>query len=74
MKKIIEYQRNSPFCHLKKELTPHDIVSRIMRKDNYFIALVESGIIDISFFTKRFFNVYFEWVIRQGILDVLYDS
>lgn len=47
-----------------------------MRKDNYFIALVESGILDIRVLNEKswFFNVYFEWVIRSAILNFIYDE
>lgn len=46
-----------------------------MRKDNYFIALVESGILDVYIWGKqRYFNVYFEWVIWSAILNFMFDE
>ena len=46
-----------------------------MRMDNYIIALVESGILDINLTKRwRFFNIYLEQAIRVSILDGLFDS
>ncbi|KAL3686025.1 hypothetical protein R1sor_004047 [Riccia sorocarpa] len=45
--KLVEVQRRQRLC-IVKELSAHDIVSRIMRKDNYMIGLLNKGVIALE--------------------------
>lgn len=44
--KLISLQRTEGFCRIKENITKFDIVSRIMRQENYLIALFSNGLID----------------------------
>ncbi|OAE25942.1 hypothetical protein AXG93_1712s1200 [Marchantia polymorpha subsp. ruderalis] len=45
--KLVEVQRRQRLC-IVKELSAHDIVSRIMRKDNYLIGLLNKGVLALE--------------------------
>ena len=50
--RIVEVQQNLRLC-IKRDLTEHDIVSRIMRRDNYLIgapptALQPKSLLDVD--------------------------
>jgi len=44
--KLISLQKTEGFCRIKENITKFDIVSRMMRQENYLIALFSNGIID----------------------------
>lgn len=77
--KFMELQKKMKFCLMKDELTPHDIINRIMRKENYMIALYSDKIIDLSitlpiFKRKIFFSKQLEWNINKCILNYIFDG
>ena len=51
-----------------ESLTPHIIVSEIMRKENYWIALVSNNIFEIR---KTFYSNYLEWMINLCFLKFI---
>lgn len=46
LKRLIHLQKVEGFCRIKENITKYDIISRIMRQDNYMIALFSNNIID----------------------------
>lgn len=59
--KLISLQKTEGFCRIKENITKFDIVSRIMRQENYLIALFSNGIID----TKLSFSLNLKVPIWQ---------
>lgn len=62
----------------KKRLDAHDIANRLMRKDNYFIALINKDILNftlpIPFLGNRtFFSRTLEWYLNFVIIDFVFD-
>lgn len=59
--------------------SPFEITNRIMRKENYFIALINKNIIDfnfnIPFYGKyNYFTQILEWALHITIIDFLFDK
>lgn len=62
----------------KKRLDAHDIANRLMRKENYFIALVNKDVLDFSlpvplFGRRTFFSRTLEWYLNFVIIDFVFD-
>jgi autophagy-related protein 9 len=45
--KIVKLQRHQRLC-IVRQLSAHDIVSRIMRKENYMIGLLNKGVLALT--------------------------
>lgn len=63
----------------KSRMDAHDIANRIMRKENYFIALVNKDILDVTlplpFLRHRqLYSRNLEWNINQCILGYMFNS
>jgi autophagy-related protein 9 len=63
----------------KQRMDAHDIANRLMRKDNYYIAMVNKDILDCSinipFLGKRqFFTRTVEWNLHLAITDFVFDQ
>lgn len=66
----------------KDKLTEHDIVLRIMRKENYLIALINKNCLDIHvpwwatpFMSERLFlTKSLEWFLSFCILEFMFDN
>lgn len=43
------HRRDSRIMRLTDQVTAHDIASRIMRRDNYLIAMIENKVLDVHF-------------------------
>lgn len=73
--KLIEISDNKLFTKINKL----DIINRIMRKNNYFIAMVDLNILDLNiyipFYGKySFLSKYLEWNIHKCISNFIFDS
>ncbi|CAN6461544.1 unnamed protein product [Victoria cruziana] len=44
LEKIIQLQSSQPLC-VVKDLSAHDVIMRIMRKENYLIAMINKGVL-----------------------------
>lgn len=73
----------SKLCNLNNihniKPTPFEITNRIMRKENYFIALINKNIIDfnldIPFYGKyNYFTQILEWTLHITIIDFFFDK
>jgi len=63
----------------KQRMDAHDIANRLMRKENYMIAMVNKDILDmtlpIPFLRNRqLFTRTLEWNINQCIMDYVFNS
>jgi autophagy-related protein 9 len=63
----------------KQRMDAHDIANRLMRKENYIIAMFNKEILDmtlpIPFLGRRqFFSRTLEWNIYQCIIDFVFNS
>lgn len=62
---------------VKHTLTPLDIANRIMRKDNYFMAMVNKEIIDLRLpclSTKPILTRTMEWNLNYCIMNHMFDA
>lgn len=63
----------------KQRMDAHDIANRLMRTDNYYIAMINKDILDcgiyIPFIGKRqFFTRCMEWNLQFAITDLIFDK
>lgn len=63
----------------KQRMDAHDIANRLMRRDNYLIALINKDILDLTLpwpFLKRrqLFSRTMEWNLSFCILDYVFDN
>lgn len=63
----------------KQRMDAHDIANRLMRKENYYIAMVNKDVLDcginIPFLGKRqFFTRTVEWNLHLAITDFVFDQ
>ncbi|KAG7667053.1 hypothetical protein Ndes2526B_g04460 [Nannochloris sp. 'desiccata'] len=76
--RLVAAQRSVRLC-ISKDLTEHDIVSRIMRKDNYLIGMLNKGVLALHIplpglqghvlLTKTV-----QWNLRWCVLDAMFDE
>lgn len=73
MDKIIQHQKVTNFCQMRKELTPHDIANFIMRKDNFLIGLINKDRIvsnvEICGYKFDVFSKSLEWYLHVFVID-----
>lgn len=62
----------------KKKLNAHDVANRLMREENYMIALFNRKILSqplkLPFFNTYFLTKTMEWNLKLCIFDFLFDS
>jgi autophagy-related protein 9 len=63
----------------KQRMDAHDIANRIMRQDNYFIAMINRDVLDLSvpmpFLRNRvFLTRILEWNINLCIMKYVFDE
>lgn len=63
----------------KERLDAHDIANRLMRRENFLIALINKDILDLSiplpFFSRRqFLSRLLEWTLNFSIMDFVFDE
>lgn len=65
----------------KQRMDPHDIANRIMRKENFFIAMINKNILDFRipipsqrFQEFNFFTRTLEWSISLCIMDFVFNE
>jgi autophagy-related protein 9 len=76
--RLVTAQRTVRLC-ISKDLTEHDIVSRIMRKDNYLIGMLNKGVLALNvpipglrghvLLTKTV-----QWNLRWCVLDAMFNE
>jgi autophagy-related protein 9 len=65
--------------HAKQRMDAHDIANRIMRKDNYLIALINKDILDLNIPVpflgdRQLFSSTLGWNIGQSIMDFVFSD
>ncbi|KAH6982782.1 autophagy protein Apg9-domain-containing protein [Ilyonectria sp. MPI-CAGE-AT-0026] len=63
----------------KERLDAHDIANRLMRKDNYLIAMINKDVLDLSlpvpfFGGRQLFSKTMEWYLHYCILDMAFNE
>lgn len=63
----------------KERLDAHDIANRLMRRENYLIALFNKEILDLTlpvpfFRTRQIFSQTIEWNLNYCILDLIFNE
>lgn len=63
----------------KQRMDAHDIANRLMRRDNYYIALINKEILDLQlqlpvFGTRHFYSKSLEWCISFCFENFIFDS
>lgn len=63
----------------KERLDAHDIANRLMRRENFLIALINKDVLDLSiplpFFSGRqFLSRLLEWTLNFSIMDFVFDE
>ena len=71
-------QKTTRLC-IVRDLTEHDIVSRIMRKDNYLIGMLNRGVLALHIALpglrpKFMLTKTLEWNLQWCILDAMFDD
>ncbi len=79
LERLIELQKTENFCRVKENLTKFDIIARILRKENYLIAMISNSILDLDFKIKipfkktekkiNFFSNYFYNNLSECIIN-----
>jgi autophagy-related protein 9 len=63
----------------KERLDAHDIANRIMRQENYLIAMINKDILNFTLPIPvlrghQFFSQTLEWYIKFGVLDMVFND
>ncbi|KAH7325131.1 autophagy protein Apg9-domain-containing protein [Stachybotrys elegans] len=63
----------------KERLDAHDIANRLMRKENYLIAMINKDVLDLSLPVpflrgRQLFSKTMEWYLHYGILDMAFNE
>lgn len=63
----------------KERLDAHDIANRLMRRENYMIAMINKDILDLTlpipfFRNRQLFSRALEWNIQQCVMDYVFNS
>ncbi|KAI1489689.1 autophagy protein Apg9 [Biscogniauxia mediterranea] len=63
----------------KERLDAHDIANRLMRRENYIIALFNKDILDLTaplpfLNSRQLFSKSLEWTVQFGVLDLVFNE
>lgn len=63
----------------KERLDAHDIANRLMRRENFLIALINKDVLDLSiplplFSGRQFLSRLLEWTLNFSIMDFVFDE
>lgn len=63
----------------KERLDAHDIANRLMRKENYLIAMINKDVLNFSLpipfmHGRQLFSKTMEWYLHYGILDMAFNE
>ena len=67
------------FTQSKQRMDAHDIANRLMRKDNYMIAMINKEVLDTTLAlpvlgNRQFFTRTLEWHLNYCIMDYVFNS
>lgn len=74
----LQAQKSTRLC-IVRDLTEHDIVSRIMRKENYLIGMLNRGVLALHVAlpwirTRFMLTKTLEWNLHWCLLDSMFDD
>jgi autophagy-related protein 9 len=74
-----EYMKKYLGSQSKQRLDAHDIANRLMRKENYLIALFNKEILDLTLPVpflrgRQFFSRILEWTLHYSIIDLMFNE
>ncbi|XXH01136.1 Fe(2+) transporter [Hypoxylon texense] len=63
----------------KERLDAHDIANRLMRRENYIIALFNKDVLDLTapipfLRNRQLFSKSLEWTVKFGVLDLVFNE
>ncbi|KAI8956749.1 APG9-domain-containing protein [Daldinia sp. FL1419] len=63
----------------KERLDAHDIANRLMRRENYIIALFNKDVLDLTapipfLRNRQLFSKSLEWTVQFGVLDLVFNE
>ncbi|KXJ90610.1 autophagy protein Apg9-domain-containing protein [Microdochium bolleyi] len=79
-RRFLSKQLGPHMAHQGKErLDAHDIANRLMRRENYIIALFNKDVLNltapIAFIRRRqWFSRTLEWTVQFGVLDLIFND
>ena len=76
---IKEKHRRFMGSQSKQRMDAHDIANRLMRRDNYLIALINKEVLDLTLpipflRNRQLFSKTLEWNLSLSILDFVFDE
>lgn len=76
--RLVAAQRNVRLC-ISRDLTEHDIVSRIMRRDNFLIGMLNKGVLALhapipGLRGHMLLTKTVEWNLRWCVLDPMFEE
>ena len=76
---VSEHHRRFLGSQSKQRMDAHDIANRLMRRDNYLIALINKDILDLTlpvpfFKNRQLFSKTLEWNLSLCILDFVFNE
>ena len=82
VQRIVELQRTSRLCIVKEQLTAQDIANRILRKDNFMVALVNRGLLPLqvtsplapSWLVPNLLTKVLEWNLYMVVFNAMFDK
>lgn len=78
--KMKTYQENARFYLGKDEINAHNLANRILKKENYMIAMINNDLFDFKIpFIRKWWDVPFltksmEWNLQYGIINFFFDD
>jgi hypothetical protein len=71
-----ELQTRRPFYLGTDPLTLHNVTNRVLKKENYFVAMINKDIFDFSipYLDVPFFTKTMEWNIQYAMINYLFDD
>ena len=78
--KMKDHQDESGFYLGKDEINAHNLANRILKKENYMIAMINNDLFDFKIpFIKKWWDVPFltksmEWNLQYGIINFFFDD
>ncbi|KAI0517706.1 autophagy protein Apg9 [Xylaria bambusicola] len=77
-RKFLSKQLGSHVASQSKErLDAHDIANRLMRRENYIIALFNKDVLNLTIpflNSRQLFSRSLEWTVQFGVLDLIFDE
>lgn len=74
MNLLINLQNKESYCRVKDNLTKYDIISRILRKDNYITALVSFDVLNFKLLGFNFMTNFIYHSLRVDFMKIIFPS